>query len=90
MFIWATERLKIELISYECEAEGRVLDLLDRTSKFEQVILRPIIKVKAGSIGRIGKALEWARKYSLVANSITARFLLNQRLNKSHNAGALI
>ena len=36
MFIWATERLKIQLVSYECEAEGHVVDLLDRTSKVER------------------------------------------------------
>jgi organic hydroperoxide reductase OsmC/OhrA len=70
MFIWATERLKIKLVSYECEAEGHVVDLLDRTSTFTQTILRPKIKVKAESAARVGKALEWARKYSLIANSI--------------------
>lgn len=70
MFIWATERLKIQLVSYECEAEGHVIDLLDRTSTFTQTILRPKIKVKVESVARVGKALEWARKYSLIANSI--------------------
>ena len=70
MFIWATERLKIKLVSYECEAEGHVVDLLDRTSMFTQTILRPRIRVKTESIGRVGKALEWARKYSLIAESI--------------------
>ena len=76
MFIWATERLKIRLISYECEAEGHVVDLLDRTSIFTQTILRPKIKVKAESVGRVGKALEWARKYSLIANSIKPPVLI--------------
>jgi organic hydroperoxide reductase OsmC/OhrA len=70
MFIWATERLKIKLVSYECEAEGHVVDLLDRTSMFTQTILRPKIKVKTESAARVGKALQWARKYSLIANSI--------------------
>ena len=70
MFIWAAERLKIKLVSYECEAEGHVIDLLDRTSTFKQTVLRPKIRVKAESAGRVGKALEWARKYSLIANSI--------------------
>ena len=70
MFIWASERLKIQLVSYECEAEGRVVELLDRTSTFEQTILRPVIKVKTESLERVTKALEWARKYSLIANSI--------------------
>ena len=76
MFIWATERLKIQLVSYECEAEGHVVDLLDRTSSFEQTILRPKIKVKIESIGRVEKALEWARKYSLIANSIKPPILI--------------
>ena len=70
MFIWATERLKIQLVSYECAAEGHVVDLLDRTSAFERTVLRPRIKVKATSVDRVGKALAWARKYSLIANSI--------------------
>lgn len=70
MFIWATERLKIELVSYQCEAEGHVVDLLDRTSTFERIVLRPTIRVKANSLKRVRKALEWARKYSLVANSV--------------------
>jgi len=76
MFIWATERLKIQLLSYECEAEGRVVDLLDGTSIVERIILRPVIKVKASSADRIAKALDWARKYSLIANSIRPPVLI--------------
>ena len=76
MFIWATERLKLQLVSYECEAEGYVVDLLDRTSIFERTILRPKIRVKTESLGRVGKALEWARKYSLIANSIKPPVLI--------------
>jgi organic hydroperoxide reductase OsmC/OhrA len=80
MFIWATERLKIRLVSYECEAEGHVIDLLDRTSKFTQTILRPKIKVKTESAGRVETALEWARKYSLIANSITPPILVEPKI----------
>ena len=80
MFIWATERLKIQLVSYECEAEGHVVDLLDRTSIFERTVLRPQIKVKADSAGRVGKALEWARKYSLVVNSIKPPVSIEPRI----------
>ena len=76
MFIWATERLKIQLVSYECEAEGHMVDLLDRTSTVQRTVLRPVIKVKANSLERVGKALEWARKYSLVASSIKAPVLV--------------
>jgi organic hydroperoxide reductase OsmC/OhrA len=80
MFIWATERLKIQLVSYECEAEGHVVDLLDRTSIVERTVLRPVIKVKANSIDRVAKALDWARKYSLVANSIKPPVSIEPRI----------
>lgn len=80
MFIWATERLKIELVSYECEAEGHVVDLLDRTSTFERTVLRPVIRVKTSSLKHVGKALQWARKYSLVTNSIKAPVLVEPRI----------
>jgi organic hydroperoxide reductase OsmC/OhrA len=80
MFIWATERLKIQLVSYECEAEGHVVDLLDRTSIVERTVLRPVIKVKAVSVDRVAKALDWARKYSLVANSIKPPVSIEPRI----------
>ena len=80
MFIWAAERLKIQLLSYECEAEGRVVELLDRTSVFEHTVLRPVIKVKTESLERVGKALDWARKYCLVANSIRSPVLIEPKV----------
>jgi organic hydroperoxide reductase OsmC/OhrA len=80
MFIWAAERLKIQLVSYQCEAEGHVVDLLDRTSIFERVVLRPTVRVKASSLRQVGKALEWARKYSLIANSINASILMEPKI----------
>jgi len=80
MFIWATERLKIQLVSYECEAEGHVADLLDRTSIVERTVLRPMIRVKANSLERVSKALDWARKYSLVANSIKPPVSIEPRI----------
>jgi len=80
MFIWAAERLKIELVSYECEAEAHVVDLLDRTSTFERTVLRPTIKVKIKSVDRVEKALAWARKYSLIANSIKPPVVVEPRI----------
>jgi organic hydroperoxide reductase OsmC/OhrA len=80
MFIWATEKLKIHLISYECEAEGHVVELLDRTSTFDRAILRPVIKVKRDSVDRVGKALEWARKYSLITNSIKGLVIVEPKI----------
>jgi organic hydroperoxide reductase OsmC/OhrA len=76
MFIWAAERFKLDLIAYECYAEGTKLIELDRTEIFTRVVLRPKIVVgadgqdKAAVERRVRRALESAQKYSLVANSI--------------------
>jgi hypothetical protein len=68
------------LFRSECEAEGCVVDLLDRTSTFERIVLKPAIKVKGGSVKYVGRALEWARKYSLVAASIKTPVLLEPKI----------
>ncbi len=76
MFIWAAERFKLDLVSYDCDAEGTKRIELDRTELFTHVVLRPRIVVDAGDQDRtaiekrVRRALESARKYSLVANSI--------------------
>ena len=76
MFIWAAERYKLDLISYECRAEGTKLIELDRTEIFTDIVLRPHIRICSGSEKpevvrmRVGKALQSAQKYSLVANSV--------------------
>jgi organic hydroperoxide reductase OsmC/OhrA len=79
MFIWAAERFKLELVTYECSAEGTKLIELDRTETFARVTLRPRIVVRASSTDlesarkRVHRALESALKYSLVANSIKSK-----------------
>ncbi len=76
MFIWATERFKLDLASYDCNAEGTKLIELDRTEIFTRVVLQPRIVVRAGALEREAtlkraqRALESAVKYSLVANSL--------------------
>ena len=76
MFLWTTERFKLDLVSYECEAEGTKLIELNRTEIFTSVRLRPRIVLRArdeerDSVARQARrALESAEKYSLVANSI--------------------
>ncbi|MGB3717167.1 MAG: OsmC family protein [Candidatus Promineifilaceae bacterium] len=82
MFIWATERFKLNLLSYECRAEGTKLIELDRTEIFTDVRLLPHIRV--GTNGddpavvesRIQRALRAARKYSLVANSVKSEVII--------------
>lgn len=79
MFIWTAERFKLDLVSYECRADGTKLIELDRTETFTDVVLRPRIVVRSEpgqkeiTEKRISRALETAQKYSLVANSIRSR-----------------
>ena len=82
MFIWAVERFKLNLLSYECRAEGTKLIELDRTEIFTQVCLQPHIRVAADGAdpaaveARIRRALESAQKYSLVANSVKSEIVV--------------
>jgi len=70
VFIWACERFKIDLVSYECEAEGFKQVRLDQTEEFSQVILRPNIVARGSDESRVLRAVQSARKYSLIAESI--------------------
>ena len=82
MFIWAVERYKINLLSYECRAEGTKLIELDRTEIFTHVRLWPHIRVavdeeNASKVeARIRRALQSAQKYSLVANSVKSEVII--------------
>src|SRR5512146_1324444 len=49
MFIWAAERYKLELLSYECSAEGTKRIELDRTEIFTCLRFRPVIRVVRGT-----------------------------------------
>jgi len=70
MFIWAVERLKVDLISYECDAVGYVKEHLDRTSFFKEIVLYPRIEARTRGEKEIRKALKLAEKYSLIWQSI--------------------
>jgi hypothetical protein len=70
MFIWAVERLKIDLVSYECEAVDYVKEFLDKTSFFSKVVIRPKIIVENCSEKDDRKALALAEKYSLIWQTI--------------------
>jgi len=82
MFIWSAERFKLGLVSYECRAEGVKLIELDRTEIFSEVRLNPKIVVRAdadgqeGELKRTRQALQSAVKYSLVANSIKSKLIM--------------
>ena len=70
MFIWSCERLKVDLVSYDCVGEGYKRIFLDQTEEFERVVLRPRIVVRGTAEARVRRALESAQKYSLVAASV--------------------
>jgi organic hydroperoxide reductase OsmC/OhrA len=86
MFIWAVERFKLKLLSYECRAEGTKLIELDRTEIFTHLRFWPVIRISAGDEnpavveGRIRRALQSAQKYSLVANSVKSEIIVEPKV----------
>ena len=82
MFIWATERFKLKLLSYDCRVEGTKLIELDRTEIFTHLRLWPVIRIAAGEEepsvveARTCRALQSAQKYSLVANSVKSQIVV--------------
>jgi organic hydroperoxide reductase OsmC/OhrA len=86
MFIWAAERFRLELVSYDCRAEGTKLIKLDRTEIFTRVVLKPRIVIRPGEEAPAGveqrtrRALASAQKYSLVANSIKSDVIMEPEI----------
>jgi len=86
MFIWAAERFKLNLISYECKTEGTKLIELDRTEIFTRLVFRPHIRIAAGIEpknvveARARRALQAAQKYSLVANSVKSEIVVEPEI----------
>ena len=86
MFIWATERFKLKLLSYECRTEGTKLIELDRTEIFTRLHFRPVIRITAAGEprevieARLRRALQAAQKYSLVANSVKSEIVIEPEL----------
>jgi len=86
MFLWATERYKLHLLSYDCRAEGTKLIELDRTELFTHLRFWPVIRVSAGGedpekvYARIDRALKSAQKYSLVANSVKSEIIIEPQI----------
>ena len=86
MFIWAVERYKLNLLSYECRVEGTKLIELDRTEIFTHLRFRPVIRITAGEEdpeavrSRALKALRSAQKYSLIANSVKSEIIVEPQI----------
>lgn len=105
MFIWACERLRLKLLSYECRTQGTKLIELDRTEIFTRLRLEPVIRIDRGDESkqtveaRTQRALESAQKYSLVANSVKSEIVIEPRiivvdseptLGSAHDAAAVL
>jgi uncharacterized OsmC-like protein len=84
MFVWVAERMKIELLSYECEAEGTVQDRLDRTSVFTKLVLRPRIVAKMTTEEKVRQAIQLTRKFSLVAESVRPEIVIEPEIRIEH------
>ena len=86
MFIWATQRFKLKLLSYECRSEGTKLIELDRTEIFTRLRFQPRIRISAAGEpratieARVKRALQAAQKYSLVANSVKSEIVMEPEL----------
>jgi organic hydroperoxide reductase OsmC/OhrA len=82
MFIWAAERYRLNLLSYECRAEGTKEVLLDRTEVFTLLRFWPVIRVNPQDRSvpevesRVQRALRAAQKYSLIANSVKSEIII--------------
>jgi organic hydroperoxide reductase OsmC/OhrA len=82
MFLWATDRFRLKLLSFECRAEGTKMIELDRKEIFTRLHFRPVIRIARGEESRetvearTRKALEAAQKYSLVANSVKSEIVM--------------
>jgi organic hydroperoxide reductase OsmC/OhrA len=86
MFLWAAERFKLKLLSYECRAEGTKQIELDRTETFTHLRFRPLIQIEKGDEestvveARARRALQAAQKYSLVANSVKSEIIIEPEI----------
>jgi organic hydroperoxide reductase OsmC/OhrA len=86
MFIWAAERFKLKLVSFECRTEGTKLIELDRTEIFTRLHFRPVIRLaaagepRAAVEARTRRVLQAAQKYSLVANSVKSEIVVEPEI----------
>ncbi len=80
MVLWGAKRFKLDLVSLECIAEGEVEEHLDKTSWFKRVVLRPHIVVRGGSQTLVERALQMARKYSTIAESVKSDIVIEPEI----------
>ncbi len=80
MVLWAMKRFNAELVSFECSAEGVVEEHIDKTSWFKKIVLRPQITVRGSSEGAVKRAIQMARKYSTIAESVKSEIVIEPEI----------
>lgn len=76
MVVWAAERFKMDLLSFECEAEGEVEEFLDRTSWFKKIVLYPKLSVRGKTREVVQRALDMALKYSTINQTLKSEIVI--------------
>ena len=84
MVLWAMKRFKLDLVSFECTAEGEVDEYIDKTSWFKKVVLHPMIVVRGSSENTVKRALLMARKYSTIAESVKSEVVIEPEIKIIH------
>lgn len=77
MVLWAMERFKIELVSYQCEAVGEVEEFIDKTSWFKTLTLHPTLVIRGKPVDVAQRALGLALKYSTICQSLKSEVIVN-------------
>jgi organic hydroperoxide reductase OsmC/OhrA len=76
MVLWAMERFKVDLVSFECEAVGEVEEFIDKTSWFKSLTLYPKLVVKGKPVNVVQRALDLALKYSTICQSFKSEVIV--------------
>jgi organic hydroperoxide reductase OsmC/OhrA len=76
MVIWAMERFKIDVVSFDCEAQGEIEEHIDRTSWFKTVTIYPRLVVRGKSHELVQRALDLALKYSTICQSLKSEVII--------------
>ncbi len=80
MVLWAAKRFKLDLLSFECTAQGEVEEHIDKTSWFRKVVLHPKIAIRGSSENAVKRALQMARKYSTIAESVKSEIVIEPEI----------
>lgn len=81
--IFYTEKIRVRLLSYNCEAVG-YLEQGERSLFFSKIVLRPKISVRSEEdLTKVKKALELAKRRCFVGNSIKSKIVVEPEISVS-------